>query len=262
MQPESSSSLLQTADRALQVLLEFRTPGQTLTVSGLAARLGLHRSTTSRLVATLEARGFLERTPGDRVQLGPAAARVGRIALAGRDLVTVARPVMDELARETGEAVTLAVPAGHEALTVAESGSRHFISSRDWTGVRTPGHCTSDGKVLLAFDAISLPSGTLERLTPRTLTGAQALEQELAAVRHRGFAVARSELEAGLHGLAVPVFEAGSCVAALCVSGPEYRLRAGFEEALAPKCQAAAAKIERGLGADGGLGDDIAAGAA
>jgi DNA-binding IclR family transcriptional regulator len=230
--------------------MEFRIPGQVLTVSGLAARLGLHRSTTSRLVATLEARGFLERVAGEGVQLGPAAARLGRVALAGRDLVSVARPILDELAHDTGEAVTLAVPAGHEAMTVAESGSRHFVSSRNWSGVRTPGHCTSDGKVLLAFGAIPLPSGPLERLTPRTLTEAQALERELAAVRHRGFAVARSELEAGLHGVAVPVFEAGACVAALCLSGPEYRLRAGFEEALAPKLRAAAARIERKLGAE------------
>jgi DNA-binding IclR family transcriptional regulator len=260
-QPESSS-LLQTADRALQVLLEFRTPGQVHTVSGLAARLGLHRSTTSRLVTTLEARGFLERMPGEGIQLGPAAARLGRVALAGRDLVSVAKPVMDELAQETGEAVTLAVPAGREALTVAESGGRHFVSSLNWTGVRTPGHCTSDGKVLLAFGALPLPAGALEPLTPGTITDPQALERELVAVRHRGYAVARSELEAGLHGVAVPVFEAGTCVAALCISGPEYRLRAGFEEALAPKCRSAAASIERSLGAVDVAGGQMAAGAA
>jgi IclR family transcriptional regulator, acetate operon repressor len=249
VQPEPRSSLLQTADRALQVLLEFRAPGEVLTVSGLAGRLGLNRSTTSRLVSTLEARGFLERVPGEGLQLGPAAARLGRTALAGRDLVSIARAVMEELAEETGEAVTLAVPAGPEALTVAEAGGRHFVSSLNWTGVRTPGHCTSDGKVLMAFGAIPFPSGALERLAPRTITDPGALEQELAAVRHRGFALARSELEAGLHGLAVPVFDAGSCVAALCVSGPEYRLRSGFEERFAPKCRAAAGKIERKLGA-------------
>jgi IclR family acetate operon transcriptional repressor len=248
MQPDFSSSVLQTADRALQVLLEFRTPGQTLTVSALAARLGLGRSTTSRLVSTLEGRGFVTRVAGEGVQLGPAAARIGRIALAGRDLISIARPVMDELALQTGEAVTLAVAAGTDALTVAESGSRHFISSRNWTGVRTPGHCTSDGKVLLAFEALPFPSGELEGLTDRTITDPHALRQELATVRHRGFAVARSELEPGLHGLAVPVFEDGTCVAALCISGPEYRLRAGFEESLAPRCAEAARQLERGLG--------------
>jgi DNA-binding IclR family transcriptional regulator len=227
---------LQTADRALRILLEFRAPGETLTVSELTARLGLHRSTTSRLVSTLEARGFLARVPGEGIGLGPETARLGRLALAGRDLAAIARPVLDELAARTGEAVTL-----------AESAGRHFISSRNWVGVRTSPHCCSDGKVLLAFGALTPPGGGLERLTKRTITDPDALEDELAAVRKRGFAVARGELEDGLQGLAVPVFEDGRCVAALCISGPEYRLSGGFELLLAPECRAAAAALESTL---------------
>jgi DNA-binding IclR family transcriptional regulator len=238
---------LQTADRALRILLEFRAPGETLTVSELTARLGLHRSTTSRLVSTLEARGFLARVPGEGIGLGPEAARLGRLALAGRDLAAIARPVLDELAARTGEAVTLAVAAGGQVLTVAESAGRHFISSRNWVGVRTSPHCCSDGKVLLAFGALTPPGGGLERLTKRTITDPDALEDELAAVRKRGFAVARGELEDGLQGLAVPVFEDGRCVAALCISGPEYRLSGGFELLLAPECRAAAAALESTL---------------
>jgi DNA-binding IclR family transcriptional regulator len=56
---QPASATLQTADRALQVLQQFRMPGETLTVGELAARLGVHRSTASRLVSTIEARGFL-----------------------------------------------------------------------------------------------------------------------------------------------------------------------------------------------------------
>ncbi len=57
------------------------------------------------------------------------------------------------------------------------------------------------------------------------------------------------ELEAGLNGLAVPVWEDGACVGALCVSGPEYRLHGSFERLLAPRCVNAAAELERQLGA-------------
>src|SRR5919198_2565732 len=104
--------MLQTADRALQVLQQFRAPGETLTVGELAARLGVHRSTASRLVSTIEARGFLERAAGERVRLGPEAARLGRIAVAGRDLLTIAKPIMDRLPRGTGGAGPPGVPPG------------------------------------------------------------------------------------------------------------------------------------------------------
>jgi DNA-binding IclR family transcriptional regulator len=245
-----SSATLQTADRALQVLQQFRTPGETLTVGELAARLGLHRSTASRLVSTIEARGFLERAAGQRLRLGPEAARLGRIAVSGRDLLAIAKPIMDRLAAETGEAVTLAVPAGEEVLTVAESDGPRFVSSGNWVGVQTPLHCAADGKVLLAFDAAASGGAALAGLTRRTITDPSALARELEAVRRRGFAVARGELEKGLHGLAVPVWDGGSCIAALCVSGPEYRLHGKFERGLAPLCVRAAAELERALGGE------------
>jgi IclR family transcriptional regulator, acetate operon repressor len=247
---QQTSATLQTADRALQILQQFRTPGETLTVGELATRLGVHRSTASRLVSTIVARGFLERTPGERVRLGPEATRLGGVAVAGRDLLTVAKPIMDGLAADTGEAVTLAVPAGREVLTVAESDGAHFVSSGSWVGVRTPLHCAADGKVLLAFGAAMPSGGALVRMTQRTITDHAALDGELSAVRRRGFAVARGELEEGLNGLAVPVWDGGACVAALCVSGPQYRLRGGFERTLAPACLRAARELEHALGGD------------
>lgn len=245
------SATLQTADRALQILLEFHGGEQTLTVSGLAASLGLNRSTVSRLVSTLEARGFLRRVAGEGVQLGPETARLGQLALARPDLTAVARPVMERLASETGETVTVAVAAGGEALTVAECTGSHFVSSRDWTGARTPGHCTSDGKVLMAFGAIPFPTGHLVGLTARTITTHEALASELEDVRRQGFAVARGELEQCLHGIAVPIMERGVCAGALCVSGPEYRLRGAFERALAPRLRAAADAISELLAEPG-----------
>jgi DNA-binding IclR family transcriptional regulator len=244
------SARLQTADRALQVLQQFRSQAEGLTVTEIATRLGLHRSTASRLVSTMEARGFLERdAAGSLLRLGPEVARIGRIALAGRELATVARPVLDGLAAETGETVTLAVPTHREVLTVAQADGNYFVSSGKWVGVRTPLHCAADGKVLLAFDGARADLADLTKRTKRTIVDPEALARELDAVRRRGFAVAQGELEEGLVGLAVPVWEAGSCIAALCVSGPEYRLDGKTARRLAPRCKARAVELERSLGA-------------
>ena len=243
-----SSSTLQTADRALQILQQFQQTGEVLTVGELASRLGLHRSTASRLVSTLRARGFLEGAPGEAVRLGPEAVRIGRLALAGHQLIVIAQPVMDRLAKETGEAVTLAMPSGEQVLTVAESGGSYFVSSGQWVGVKTPAHCAADGKVLLAFGAITLPAGSLVALTSRTITDPGALAAELAAVRARGYAMARGELEDGLTGLAVPVRDGNSCAAALCISGPDYRMNRRSETADAHACLEAVEEIEQLLG--------------
>jgi DNA-binding IclR family transcriptional regulator len=246
--PRQSLSKLQTADRALQVLQQFQRAGEALTVSELADRLDVHRSTASRLVSTLRARGFLERAPGEAVRLGLETVRIGRIALAGRKLVVIAQPVMDRLAQETGEAVTLAMPAGEQVLTVAESGGSYFVSSGHWAGVKTPAHCAADGKVLLAFGAITPPTGELAALTSRTITDPGALAAELAAVRARGYAVAHGELEDGLTGLAAPVRDGTECAAALCISGPGYRMNRRSESSDARACLAAAEEIEQLLG--------------
>ena len=242
------SATLQTADRALQVLQQFRAPTDALTVTEIARRLGIHRSSASRLVSTLGARGFVERTAvGDLVRLGPEVARLARLTSASRELTTLAQPVMDRLAADTGETVTLAVPAGDDALTVAQADGSYFVSSGRWVGLRTPLHCTADGKVLLACDAAAT-GRDLTRCTERTTVDPDSLAHELDAVRERGFAVSEGEFERGLVGLAAPVWEDGRCIAALCISGPEYRLDRGAANALAPLCITSAGELERSLG--------------
>jgi len=78
------------------------------------------------------------------------------------------------------------------------------------------------------------------------------LESELAAVRARGYAVARGELEDGLNGLAVPVRDGPephrACAAALCISGPAYRMECRSEPSDVRACQEAVEEIEQRLG--------------
>lgn len=244
------SNGVQTADRALQLLLAFDADAPTLGVTELASRVGVHKSTASRLAATLAARGFLERAPGsDAFRLGPELGRLGLLALAGRDLVELARPAMERLASETGETVNLAVLDGEEVVNVAQVDGRHIVGVGSWTGRRTALHCTANGKVLLAFGGAPVPA-RLEAFTAQTITSAQALQHELAAVRGRGYATVASELEDGLHAAAAPVFDlAGSCRGALSVSGPAYRLPTEGLDAVAARCREAAAELGPLLGA-------------
>jgi DNA-binding IclR family transcriptional regulator len=233
----------QSAERALALLTSFDESRPELGVTEMAALIGVHKSTASRLAAVLERAGLLARS-GRRFRLGTEVIRLGALALRSFDLVALMRPAMDRLSRQTGETVNLAVPDGPGILNVAEVPSAYILScSGGWTGRRTRPHAVANGKVLMAYGALAVP-GRLERYTARTITTPGALEAELAAVRRDGFAVAVAELEEGLVAVASPVFDAaGACVAALSVSGPAYRMKPETLDELGRRCAAASSGV-------------------
>ncbi len=220
----AATATYQSAERVLGLLASFEDGRPELSVTEIAACLGVHKSTASRLAATLERTGFLTRS-GRRYRLGVEVIRLGTLALRSTDIVATMQPVMEKLSQRTGETINLAVPAGPDILNVAEVPSTYILScSGGWIGRRTRPHAVANGKVLLAFGAIPVPAG-LERYTEHTITTAEALEAELAQVRRDGYATAVAELEDGLVAVAAPVFSpGGSCLAALSISGPAYRM--------------------------------------
>ena len=239
------SNTLQSVERALRILLSFEEEGEEKTLGETATLLSVHKSTASRLVATLRKHGLLERDgSGDRFRLGPEVARLGMLALGERGLSEVAREPMAELAAQTGETVTLGVLQAGELTTVVQFDSRYVVGPQNWVGRRTPIHATSDGKVWLAFGDAKLPPGRLAALTKRTHTRRGDLARELETIRRRGWATAVGELEEGLHGVAAPVVDgSGRCRAALSVSGPSYRIRPEDLPRLAELCRRTARRI-------------------
>jgi IclR family acetate operon transcriptional repressor len=215
----------QSVERVLSLLTSFDETRTELGVTEMASLLGVHKSTASRLAATLERAGLLARY-GRRYRLGFEVIRLGALALQSFDLIESMQTAMDKLSRHTGETVNLAVPAGSDILNVAEVPSTFILSSTGgWTGRRTKPHAVANGKVLLAYGAIPVPR-VLEKYTDHTITTREALEAELQAIRNDGYATAVAELEEGLVAVAAPVFDAsGACVAALSVSGPAYRMK-------------------------------------
>jgi IclR family KDG regulon transcriptional repressor len=221
---------IQSVRRAAALLRAFGGGSTELGVSELARRVQLHKSTASRLLATLESEGLLERVPGsEKYRLGYEIVRRPRPPPHLGDLRIVARPFLVELAEATRETTNLAVLDGDLAHNIDQESSQHIVRVGDWTGRRTPLHCVANGKALLAFrpapELERLTSGPLERFTSNTLTDPKALRAELARVRGLGYATALGEIEDGLHAVAAPVRDrTGQVVAALSVSAPAYRL--------------------------------------
>ena len=229
----------QTAERVLALLKTFDDSRMELGVADLARALDVHKSTASRLAAALERTGFLTRV-GKRYRLGVEIIRLGSLALRSFDLVATMQPAMEKLSQRTGETVNLAVADGADVLNVAEVPSTYILSSSGgWIGRRTRPHAVANGKVLLAYGVLR-PPAVLERYTPRTVTSLDTLAAELAGVRANGYATAVAKLEEGLVAVAAPVFDpAGTCIAALSITGPEYRMLPGTLDELGRLCASA-----------------------
>jgi DNA-binding IclR family transcriptional regulator len=239
-EPEvAPSATYQSAERVLALLKTFDDTRVELGVAEIARALDVHKSTASRLAAALERAGFLTRAD-KRYRLGTEVIRLGTIALRSFDLVATMQPGMEKISQQTGETVVLAVPDGEEVLNLAEVPSTYILScSGGWTGRRTRPHAVADGKVLMAHGLLPVPR-TLERYTPRTITTHDRLAAELDRVRRDGYATAIAEREEGVVAVATPVFDpAGSCMAALSISGPEFRMRPETLEGLARICASA-----------------------
>ncbi|MPY38821.1 IclR family transcriptional regulator [Streptomyces phyllanthi] len=244
---------MQSVDRAVGILELLGRRGQA-GVTEIAAELGVHKSTASRLAATLELRGLIEQTDErGRYRLGLGLVRLASAAAVRPDLSQQSRPVCEQLASQVAETINLAVLDEDAAVNIDQVLGPSTITTHNWLGRRTPLHATSSGKVLLAH----LPESVLEsRLatpleshTPRTVTQPDVLRAQLRRALGDGCAYSFEELETGLNAVAAPIFTFnGQVVAALSVSGPSFRLTEERLVDISPVVRAAAGEISARLG--------------
>lgn len=223
-------ALVQSVDRAAQIL-EILRECPSMTISDIARRLGVHRSTAFRLLATLEAHDLVEQESArGAYRLGFGLLRMAN-AVSGRiDLTRDAQATCEDVAAQLNETVNVAILDQSAAVTITQTvGDRMIGVARQYVGQRTPLHASSTGKVLLAHadpaEQRRILAGSLEPFTASTITDAAALAGELEEVLDRGWASAVAEWEEGINALAVPVRGlGGEAVAALSTTAPAFRL--------------------------------------
>jgi len=245
--PSGRSRTIQSVDRAALLLKEIADSAQPPTVVELAERTGLNRSTAWRLLATLDAHGLVERDPvSQRYTIGYATLRIA--ASAEHDaVVRRARPALEALALETGEAVNLALAKGINLVYVDQVDPPQILAP-NWLGRLVPLHATSSGKAFLAYldpaERDAVLGGGLERFTSSTVVDRAELERQLAAVRADGFATCVGELEESLFGASSAVLNRqGRPLAVVSVWGPDRRVPATRLPAIGQLTKRAAAEI-------------------
>jgi DNA-binding IclR family transcriptional regulator len=232
MTNDSTSGLTQSVSRALRILRCFTDESHLQRVSDISAQLGLTPSLVSRLLATLESEGFVERDEETGLYgLGASIITLAGVALNNNRLRVEALGEMQKVADRLGLGVNLAVLDGDAIFYLAHIDGPQAPRAYTLIGRHNPLHATGMGKVLLAHlpdeeRDVYLKQLPLPAYTTRTITDRQVLREEVDRVRAQGWAVEMEELALGRACIAGPIRDQkGSVIAALSISGPLSALR-------------------------------------
>lgn len=211
-------------ERIVRVLDTFTNDRTMQTASEIARRSGLPASSAHRIVGDLISAGLLERDEENRVRLG---MRLWELALRGSSALRLrqaALPHMERVQALIREHTQLAVLEHDEALFLERLSHPDAGANITRIAGRLPVHASSSGLVLLAFAAPAVRervlSAPLRAVSRETVTDAAALRSALTAIRRQGHVIARGSVESVSTGIAVPVRDRGTVVAALSVVLP------------------------------------------
>jgi IclR family transcriptional regulator, acetate operon repressor len=218
-----SQDTLSSLSRGLGLLDLFSVNDNELSISELARRSGVPKSTTHRLVSDLLAWGALEHGRKG-VRLGVRLFELGSIVPVQRRLRELAIPYAHNLNEVTGLTANLAIRDGQEIVYVEKVISRSLRVPHSRAGGRLPLHCTALGKAMLAFSdpafVDSVLGGELASLSPKTITDPAVLRREFVKIRETKVAYDVEESQPGLFCVASPVFaQQNVIVGAISVTG-------------------------------------------
>lgn len=250
--PSSSSKppkySVPSVDGACRILQLVCGSDQAVAFTRLHRETDLTRTTALRIVASLCEHRFLQRREDGLIEPGSALALLARRVFGAGELRARAAAVLRDLAEQTRETAHLALPAGEQVLIAEVVDSPELLRVASRPGSLVDYHCSSTGKVLLAFDELLSDAlrkrNVFTRRTPRTIITWKALEKHLQQVRRAGYAVDDEEYHPGVRCIAAPVYDAtGKLIAAIGITGSKERVERPKIAALALQVRAAAGRL-------------------
>jgi len=239
-----------TVGKALDLLDLFTRQRAQVGLSEAARLSGLNKATCHRLLTEMESRGLVEQVGAAReYRLGPAVLRLAALRETAVPTRDAAMPILQALARATGETAHLSLREGDKLVTIAFAYSpAHATKVMMEDADILPWHATSSGLAVLAFlpdhERELLLAGPLPRLTDATETDPIRLRAGLAVVRGAGWAESAGTFEADVKSLAVPLFASThQVVGALGVAVPVNRMTPDVQATLRREVTAAATDI-------------------
>lgn len=258
-----STASVKSARRVLDLMEMLAATSQALGVSDVARKMAIPKSSAHMLLLTLEERNYVVDDGARRFRLNPifnnARSWVGGFRSV---LLEVSRKIMNQLVTKHGETCFLAVlREGDEIEYIEKVLSPSEVRCDSELFAPRAIHSNSPGLVLMAYQSSEelaryLDSGDFAALTTKTLTARNAIAQELALTRRRGYSTTSDTNTVGVSGVSAPVFDLhGQVVAALNVSVPTPRYGKTLKH-LVPDVVAAARKVSAELSLLGGQMDE------
>ena len=252
--PNSNSESEGVISKVFRILEAIQASPSGLTLKRLSDVTGIHKSTAHRFLKYLDRERYVLRTQAGTYMIGPRFSQMNAHANPWSTLQVLARPVLSDLWKSTGETVNLGALDQGTLLYIDVIESAHEFRLASRVGTRRSVHSTALGKALTAF----LPHEQRERvlatvqfqpLTPKTIMNLVQFRQELETIRMQGYAVDDEETTLGACCVSAPILDARrEVVAAISVSGPVARVSSTQVPALARAVMNAASTISFKLG--------------
>ena len=250
---------VQSIGRGFAIIEEIARNRDGIGLADLSKRVGLHNSTTFHLVKTMVSLGYVRQLKDSkRYRIGRPLFALAASALDEIEMMSLATPVLDDLARATGESAHFSVPMGDAVVVLARTSGPGAFQLTDRVGVVRPAHCTALGKIMLA----ALAPDQFERIpaTRRAQSAYAEIDHLGRAARAArsprcgapGFAIDDGEFDSELRCAALPVRDfSGQVIGAIGISGPVWRLSIEALQKRARLVRAAADRLSGEFGYTG-----------
>jgi len=242
-----------SAEKALSILLAFAPYNNEMGTTELSIKLGMHKSTTSRLLKLLVATDFLQQNPMTRkYMLGRAAQKIGNATTRSMDsrLLAIAQPCLTELSQQTGESVALELLSGTNVVLAMHVEGPSHIRFNFQQGEQVPINVAAGAKVILAHSTPEFLEMCLqqkfERFNDKTIVSKETYRRLLQEIRQTGIAYDRGERYQDTQAIAVAIPHVeGPPKVAVVIAGPAFRLNEQFLKSVVAPLRQTAEKISR-----------------
>ena len=253
---EKDSYVIQSVTNALNLLEEFKGDRDELGVTELSKRLNLHKNNIFRLLATLEAKGYIEQNKAtENYRLGVKALELGQTFIKQLGLVRQAKPFLEEIVKECNEMAYIGAIRQNSVVYLHVEEADQTVRVANRVGWRVPIHCTGIGKAQIAYaseeelEKLGILDN-LERFTSNTTVDRVEFIKHLKEIAKRGYALDNEEYNLGVRCVGVPVRDyTGRVVGGISVCGPSFRMTDEILKAkIIPVVREAGEKASKRLG--------------